>query len=1033
VRSHDLGRTGASQLAIEDAWCDLTVDWFADDIVATASAQTMGPIIYDNRVYQLLETGAAGSSVRIFDLATGAPLTPISIPPPGNFVENDPLIVGGFLYLAGGDSRIIYKYDITVNPAVLVYASAPMAAAGGPLRRANLMLVNVAGTDVLFFGSQLGRAFAVNAGTGALYAGWATNPITLDAGQLVQGTATDGSLLYFATRLAGFDGDVWAINPATGATSWKLSTAGGRQGAIVFPGSGAPVLAEGFTSLSVEAGVVFAGSNCQAANFPADGVFYRLDAATGGLLSASASNAFVFANPIVDINLVYCQGTSRWVGTSMGGDMVAYNKLNGALAWVSEFYWDVGVHNGTISRFFNNGLLTCEPEPAVDIIVNADERGVLHFWNSLDGTEIFRRRWDFGIGAASLAGGTAIGTDASGDNHILCGSLRGALVSLSKGADRSRLEIQNFDPTLAVEFSVSTSVIYTDPNIVVNTGCADLTFSAVNVDELSFGSTDPGIAPFVPVKPGLLDAATFMADKMTLAAKGFLEYKETSEFGMSDEAMTTSNEESNRNERGYRAALAVPPYLNSVVQPFVGQVVPAGDTIDLVLDIDASLIERGPQTFYIELCTNDPDYFLNAGSVALPNTCPELVVTLVGGCLLDSTTLEFGVGAANYQFVFNDGFLAESSGPFGFNIDGDDDAVWMGSYIYGVSQHRIALAIHYSGFNFISWQADPNWCDNDCKPALTTGVSLGAIWNGASYTPISGNMVCASGVDSVQNFGSPWDWDTPGPFDPDSTMGLSLNSRTIGALDVPQLASLTVEILEFTERNGQPVPDWKFGMWADLDIFVNSTTGTGKDTAKFDPSHSAAWHTEIGGNTAWGLIKLPYGCGYAPLKNAVLLDSDNSMYAASTGGYLDSFYVYCTRPAGLTGMPGASGARDQSTHMTVVEHDFAASETFDFGIGFFGLHGVPAGATQLTAVRNLADLTNKWVGFGRGDVNDDEAVNLSDIMTLADIVGGSVPGAIPFEHLADVDADGDVDNTDLNYLINYYFHCGPCPLGEWQF
>ncbi len=54
-------------------------------------------------------------------------------------------------------------------------------------------------------------------------------------------------------------------------------------------------------------------------------------------------------------------------------------------------------------------------------------------------------------------------------------------------------------------------------------------------------------------------------------------------------------------------------------------------------------------------------------------------------------------------------------------------------------------------------------------------------------------------------------------------------------------------------------------------------------------------------------------------------------------------------------------------------------------------------------------------------------------MCLALIVNGSATGAIPFEHLADVNADGGVDNADLNYLIDYYFNCGPCPLGEWQF
>jgi len=565
----------------------------------------------------------------------------------------------------------------------------------------------------------------------------------------------------------------------------------------------------------------------------------------------------------------------------MGADMTAYSKLTGALAWISEYYYEDITATNNIARYFANGLLTCEPEPATDIIVNQDERGTLHFWNSIEGTEIFRRSWDYGGGTQNIANGTAVGLDAGGDVHILAGVFRGSLVSLSKGVDRPRLEIQDWDPNIAVEFSVSTSELYTVPNLLVNTGCADLLFQVVTADEISFGPTDPGISPFVPVRPEILDAATMIAEQM--ASKAALFAKEAAEINAVDNSVVSMTEESFRDERSNRAALAFPPYLNSVVEPFSGQTLPAGDSLDLVLDVDPSQINRGPQTFYIELDTDDEDYYVNSGA-GRPNESPQLVITLVGGCLLDSTSLEFGVGSANHQFVFNDGFLAESSGPFGFAIDGDDDAVWMGTYIHGVSQHRVALSIHYSGFNFISWQADPNWCDNSCKPALTTGVGLGAIWNGASYTPISGNMVCASGVDSVQDMGSPWNWDAAGPFSSDSTMGLYVNTRTIGAVDEPSLASLTVEILEFTERNGNAVPGWKFGMWADLDVFVNSPVGTGADTARVALDHSAAWHSEIGGNTAWGLIKLPYGCGYPTLKNAVLLDSDNSMYAATTGG-----------------------------------------------------------------------------------------------------------------------------------------------------
>ena len=114
-------------------------------------------------------------------------------------------------------------------------------------------------------------------------------------------------------------------------------------------------------------------------------------------------------------------------------------------------------------------------------------------------------------------------------------------------------------------------------------------------------------------------------------------------------------------------------------------------------------------------------------------------------------------------------------------------------------------------------QGDPNYCDMTCKPALQAGITLGTIsFTGASgsYTPVTGNLVCKSFIDSVQNFfdGSSWDWTYfDAPFDNDSTMGLKFNTRTMGALDTPGLTNVTLEILEITERNGSDVPNWRFG------------------------------------------------------------------------------------------------------------------------------------------------------------------------------------------------------------------------------
>ncbi len=1060
ARAHDMARTGVSQLSIGDAWCDLNVNWFRDETTA-ATALTMSPVIYKNRVYQILETAAAGSSIRVYNLVSGALEQTIVLDTPGvpNATQNDPLLINDKLYICGGGNRVVYRYDVSVpGAAVLNWTRQIGAAALGSLRVANLVMVNVGGTNVLYGGSSLGRVFAVNESDGTLYnpagPGWDINPITLDVDQPIYGSATDGSQLYFGTGELFLLGDVWTLDPATGSTVWKLSSAGGFQGNNLYTPT---VNAEAFPKLSVEAGVLYVAGSAEG-NYPVEGVFYRLKTSDGAVLSATAFADPFFCDPIIDIDKIYIGVRSVYsapVFPAEKGQTFAFSKRTGSIEWVSETQYESHLND----RVRHTEILTCEPDPASDILIAGSDGGIVKFLNSSDGSDLFNRRWDFGPGTASRSGGPAIGIDNLGDVHVLVGSFRGALVDLKKGADRPRLEIQDYDPTIPVEFSLATSVIYTVPNIITNTGCADLTFNAVTADAISFGSTDPGVAPIIPVKPGLLNAASQLAEQLTSNSKEFkLVTRDLSDdLSLNDEFQTTS-EESFRSERGYRAALAVPAYLNSVDEPYSGQVVMPGDSIPLVIDVNASIIKRGPQIFYIELNTSDPDFFLGAGSVAQPNEHPQLVITLVGGCLDDTTALEFGVGGANYQWVTNTGRLGDGDwDAHGFEIDGQDTYFYQGGYIFGVSTERVAFdCADWSGATGpeASWnsiQGDPNYCDIDCKPALITGVSLGAIgYDGLVYTTITGNMVCKSWIDSVQNFSAAppvvapatWNWKRfTAPFNDSLTMGLSANTRTIGALGVPALANLTVEIFEVTNRNNRNVNNWKFGVNIDYDLATQ--LGGGTDTAVVDRNISAAWTTASSNPNAayaYGFIKLPFGCGYEPLKNARALDAGQGHFIASGGaarsdGYMDSAYTYMSAAPGEYSQPGLAASPDQQIHGTLIENNFGPNGKLKFAVAEFGYNSgisdpwADGGGGELAAT---AHLVNKWVGFGRGDVNDDNAINLGDVMALADIVGGS-GGAIPFAHLADVNADNSINNADLNYLINYYFGCGPCPLGDWRF
>lgn len=1034
TQSHDFGRTGASNVAIEDAWCDLTTAWLYE--TPANSIPYMAPIVHDGRVYiSTSDALSSSSNIEVLDLITGANLYTIADPDFGNFILNDPTIVNGILYISGGDARTITAWDISTTPATKVM-SRSFGGAVGPLRFGNTIVLDIGGTEVVFAGSEVGRVVAINAATGADYAGWGggPNPITLVAGQRIGGSASDGSSLFYVTRIGGLDGDVFSVDAATGLINWQLSTApsGGLRG-VAFHGESEAPQSEGFTNISYDAGKLFVGAR-MSGDHPRDGFYYTLTANSGDVINAVPSDGFIFSNPIVDVNLVYCQTITGWVGGTVGNGLFAAAKNTGGLVWISEQIYE-GAHDG---GYFGNGARSCEPEPVVDIIVNTDSEGGINFWNSITGEQLFRRQWDYGQDISDGASVT-LASDATGASHVLVSNGFGAVVDLVKGADRPRLEIQDYDPELAVDFSVATSVIKTVVDGLVNTGCADLTFTNVNVSDVSNGSSDPHIVSTNVVRPDLLDRSTDLANQLASSSRYFKGDRATGvEFDV-ELSLVNFREPAQNNDRFIsRSATSSHPYLNGVTQPVSGQVLAAGESMDIVIDVNPAEILRGPQIFYIELDTDDPDFYVNAGSAFLPSAFPEIKVTLIGGCLTDTTSLTFGIGDANTQIVWNTGTMSHNEA-FGFDIDGEDAAMWLGSYIYGVSQRRLAMSFQYFGGDFTSWQADPNYCDNTCKPALITGVNLGAIWDGAGYSPIVGNMICVSGIDSVQDhdFGAGWNWENnPAPFSATDAMGLRLNSRTLAVPDVAELSQFTLEVFDFEERNGQQVLGWKFGYWVDYDIYYPGADS--RDTSLLDPDHSVVWQAGVlaSNGTAWGAVKVPFGCGYAPAKNVWLLDSDESFYKDDDiGAYLDQVYSYSSAAPGEYSMPNAVQTRDQSMHATLAEHDFAGFGTYSFGVAIFALHGLAdAIGPPLQAppeIAALANIANKWAGFGRGDVDNDNNITIADIMTVVGIVSGSVPGAIPFEHLADVDADGDVDAADVDYLVDYYFNNGPCPAGDW--
>ena len=71
----------------------------------------------------------------------------------------------------------------------------------------------------------------------------------------------------------------------------------------------------------------------------------------------------------------------------------------------------------------------------------------------------------------------------------------------------------------------------------------------------------------------------------------------------------------------------------------------------------------------------------------------------------------------------------------------------------------------------------------------------------------------------------------------------------------------------------------------------------------------------------------------------------------------------------------------------------------------------------------------KYVQFwySRGDMNQDENINIVDVVYLLNYLFKSGPAPVPYLSLGDADGDADIDISDILYLIDYIFKRGPKP------
>jgi len=1048
----DYARTGHSMNAVDDAWCDLTLNWNYTHPTLGNTYPSCGPIIAYDKVVQAFSSSSV-SEYKVFNLYSGVLLyTLTGSPEIGSNVQTTPTVamIAGYpdpiLFTAGGLFGTVSAWDF--NTGAPLWNRSDYSACGMN-RWGRFMVVNVGGIDVLVWGTDNGCVVAADALTGALFdnvnfpgVGWMTNPITLPLPNYISG-ATDGYHLYYNTYggsgPGATPGDVYSIDASTGLIIWQLSGTSGLQGPVVWTHANGYVGDEGFTSgIMYDNGDIYTNSRAEA-DHPTDGLFYSINAASGFVNYAALSNRVFYSTPIMDANHCYMPTLTRWMSPPGGGNLLGINRNSGVI--------EKSFTNANADRYYVDAVASCEPgdgDYPEDLIYAFSEEGFLSCINSVTFEEVYRRRVNHGnVSFINIGMSGAIAHDAEGQVHVAFADFYGCLFDMTKQDDRPRLQIETYNPTTAVEFGVDPMWPVSWDDVFYNSGCAELLFDYVNADE----DVCPGM--YIPdfasaVDPNFMDRAEKIANDLTRDA--FLsKYLRPNSNILDESGMQSVREMDFEKETINRAAAGWPPFLVSVDWPQVGSAISAGAYHSLDLTVNQALISRGPQCFYLVVGTNDPDFFL-----CNPDQDPCMHVCLVGGCLIDTTTLHFGMGCpdANEQLVTNTGRLGNgdwgdgAAGHNGFLIDADGASYYQGAYVYAISTQQIA--VHTQDWTsgggeadaFVSMQPDPNWCDVDeCKPYLKTDEPCGEITRdgGDNYETILVDKVCKSFLDSVQDFGylGAWDWEAFGaPFSNALTMGLYCNGAVYAACEVPELTNVTVEVLQFYERNGNAVEGWYLGEMYDCD--------NGGDEIGIDRSISTAWtYNTPAADQAIGHVKIPFGCVCVCNSHAdrePLINIWGTCGISASQGFWnwiqfwDACYGYMTSGPGLF-YEGDMHAGDEEAFLTFAGHDFVPYDTYEVAIAHFILHEM-ADASSSAEMAPLAVLVNKWAGWGRGDVNNDGAINLCDIVYLAATVNGG-PGAVPFKHLSDVNADGNIDILDVDYLIDFYFNCGTCPIGAW--
>jgi outer membrane protein assembly factor BamB len=952
--------------------------------------------------------------LQAFDISDGTLLYTITgLPYIGANFRNSVTVKDGFVYFGGGNNRGFTKADVYTGVVVWSrnIAATPFV---GNTYYTNSVILTCGSDEVVYLTTDAGEVYALDAATGANYGGWAVNPVMVD-GLPYSGISSNGTDVVYVSTDGSYDtgnATFYAIDACTGAINWTLgegTLAGAALSGLADPGE----FFRAGAAVDLDGSIYFQTAFNNTAGAPSGGR-YRVDP-SGGITWAKGGKYTGFCYPVIDAGNVIFSGLRAW--TSENNSTVGVKKTSGGQAWESDIFFD--------GSAWVEGALSCE-EGARDIYYQGTRDWQFLAVNADNGTVEFEYNY------ANLGSERGMGI-AIDPTHVVMTNRQGELYVFTEQVDRPRLRIMKFDELAAVPFFSPPSYIVTFEDVFINNGCANLTGN-LTVDE------NPSAAYAWTVNPERISRMQAVADGMVSAT-----YEDMAGELVKSQPVPSSSLDADFAESPYAkdtysnmGAYGPPAWLNGVaISTF--DLAP-GETFDVIYDVNGPLVTRGPQRAYVSINSND-QYFINSPDA------PVIQLGVLGGCLESNDALTFGTTEQNVAPVLNTGEIGSQEVTL-FSIDGADNRYWQGALFYAADQHRLAWTSeswHASDpANF--WNSllpDPN-CFDQCEPYVTPDpVLLGAMSHdgGLTYTDVEGYASVVAYIDSVINFdcyGTGWNWaNVECPFDNALTLGIRVREYMYGAIAEPALNNVVIYKYVITNRNPDPLPGVYVGAFNDFDL---DGTLNGFDLFRFDAAHSISWGSpcspayDFTDGVVYGMGKVPMDVD--PMIGTRTLDANQAMWATNNVA-LDSMYYWMTTQPGQTAQAGIdmnfpcdplSETDDRDAWHSFIGHDFAGNETYTFGSYMLGFEH--ADVTDDQFFFDLAVMVNQFCGFGRGDIDDNGAINLADVVALWNMLHAGGPGPL-FEHLADVDASGAVDNADVLYLANYYFCLGPAPVGDW--